>query len=107
MTAKKGPSKFDRVRPRSVAEPTEATHPGRADAEGRRALFSTDEPVPAAGSVSITCSRCRATSVLGPLSAIKAAIPSIHLPLVKRANPSFLRCPACHRFTWVKLSVTW
>ncbi|HVU74393.1 MAG TPA: hypothetical protein VHE83_15615 [Mycobacteriales bacterium] len=101
----KGPSKFDRVRPRTVSEPTEAVHPERADAEGRRALFSTEEPVPAAGSVSVTCSRCHATSVLGPVHAIKAAIPSIHLPIVKRSNPSFMRCPACKRFTWVKLAV--
>ena len=102
-----GPSKFDRVRPRTGSEPAAVGHAERTDAEGRRALFSTDDPVPAAGSVSVSCSRCHATSVLGPLHAIKAAIPSVHLPIVKRTNPSFMRCPACHRFTWVKLSVSW
>jgi len=107
MPAKgKEPSKFDRVRPRTVSEPTAVPHPERADVEGRRALFSTDEPVPAAGSVSVICSRCHATSVLGALSAIKAAIPSVHLPIVKRNNPSFMKCPACRRFSWVKLNVS-
>jgi hypothetical protein len=104
-TGGRGPSRFDRVRPRSQDENT-PLRPERADAEGRRALFSTEEPVPAAGSVSVTCSRCDATSVLGPLRAIRTVIPSVHLPVVKRGNPSYLRCPACRRFSWVTLHVT-
>ena len=73
-----------------------------ADADGRRALFSTEAPVPVPGSVLLTCSRCSQTSVLSLRQAARALVPSVHLPLIKRF-PSLLRCPACGRPSWTRL----
>jgi hypothetical protein len=33
------------------------------------------------------------------------ALPSVHLPLVRRGHPSWMRCPACARRTWVRLGL--
>jgi uncharacterized protein with PIN domain len=99
-------SSFDRVRPRTPealpVAPTVATGTP-VDTEGKRALFSTEAPRPATGSVSVECSLCGAESVLTPTQALRAALPSLHLPLVKRDFSSWMRCPACNRRTWVRM----
>ncbi|HVU61765.1 MAG TPA: hypothetical protein VHA79_05560 [Mycobacteriales bacterium] len=109
---------FDRVRPRTAPRP--ATPPATVDAEGKRALFSaaSDMVVPSVGSALVECSRCGAGTVLGPLRALRASIPSIHLAvrvghgddvrslgLGDRDYPSYMRCPACNRPSWVRF--TW
>jgi hypothetical protein len=100
-------SRFDRVRPRVTenghARLDPASAESRPDAEGRRALFSTEPPLPATGSIVVRCSRCGEASVLSPSAALRTALPSLHLPLLHRGHPSFLRCPACRRFSWVRL----
>lgn len=111
-------SGFDRVRPRTTPPP--ATPPTAIDAEGKRALFSSaaDMAVPSVGSALVECSRCGERSVLGPLRALRASIPSIHLAfrvghrdevrsvgLGDRDYPSYMRCPACNRPSWVRF--TW
>jgi hypothetical protein len=95
---------FDRLRPRTPetwAPPAGAA----ADADGKRALFSTDTPVSSVGSVRVTCSSCGVTSVLGMRQALRLAIPSLHLLVIKRDFPSFARCPECQRFTWLRIKI--
>jgi hypothetical protein len=106
---------FDRLRPRTPATrgSSRAGAGGRpADPQGRQSLFSATDPAPghpvataAPGGLTVTCSVCRATSVVTPRSAVPLALPSLHLPLVKRGHPSWMRCPACRRRTWVRLGL--
>jgi hypothetical protein len=102
---------FDRLRPRDAAAPAPAPRQGLgADREGKRALFSTEAPpvgAPQFGAVTVSCSACSATTVLTPRQALTAALPSVHLPLVKRGYPSWMRCPACGRRTWVRIGLRW
>jgi hypothetical protein len=112
-------SSFDRVRPRANAD-----SPGSAlaDAEGKRALFSSSAPegdLPGtAGTVTVECSRCGESTGLNPLAAARVAVPSFLLSvgvgrgdrestvgLVRRRYGAFLRCPACGRGSWTRLTV--
>ena len=107
MTApkKKAPkvaSPFDRVRPRTTRPVRRAVATEPVDAEGKRALFSTEPPVPALGSVIVECSRCEQTSVLSLRQAARAALPSLHLPFLHGRFSSFMRCPACGARTGVR-----
>lgn len=101
-------SGFDRLKPRTPEASTAADLEQQHDTAGKRALFSaTDADSPAAaGSVVIECSACSQRTVLTPTQALKAALPSIHLPLIKRDYPSWMRCPACEKRTWVRAIVT-
>jgi hypothetical protein len=51
----------------------------------------------------VTCSDCRVTTAMTFGAAIGAAVPSVHLCFLRKNYPSWMRCPACHRRTWVKL----
>ena len=102
-------SDFDRIKPRAAASPAprrrDAT-PGRPDREGKRALFSVEVPPPATvpfGALTVTCSDCRVTTAMTFGAAISAAVPSVHLFLLRKNYPSWMRCPACKRRTWVRL----
>lgn len=101
---KPAPQGFDRLRPRT---PEAWTPPAgaAADADGKRALFSTGAPTASVGSVRVDCSSCGVTSVLGMRQALHLAIPSLHLPILKREYPSFARCPECQRFTWLRIKL--
>lgn len=99
-------SSFDRLRPRAPISAAEPTWVGStpSDGQGRRALFSVHEPgVPAFGSVSIECSGCRETSVLALRQALRLAVPSLYLPIIRRHYPAWLHCPACGAWTWTKV----
>jgi hypothetical protein len=94
---------LDRVRPRTMDDDLRVTLGAEPlDAEGKRALFSSSSPAPARGAVTVECSSCGAESVLSAAQWLRAAVPSLHLPLLKRRYPSWMRCPACRRRTWVK-----
>lgn len=102
-------SDFDRIKPRSAAPAPrrrEPAPPGAPDREGKRALFSAEVP-PAAtapfGTLTVTCSECRVTTAMTFTAAITAAVPSLHFFLLKKDYPSWMRCPACKRRTWVRL----
>lgn len=94
---------FDRVRPRSVASAPTAGSPG-VDVEGKRALFSSEPPVPALGSVTVACGGCGVRTVLSPGQAARTLLPGLHLPLLRR-NRSWVRCPACRHWEWVHLTL--
>lgn len=76
------------------------------DVEGKRALFSPADARPAAGSVTMDCSACRARSTLTMIQAARTLVPSAHLPLVRR-YASWVRCPVCRRRTWCRLRLSW
>jgi hypothetical protein len=110
---------FDRVRPRT-ARSTSATAPAGVDALGKRALFTSaaDVSQPGLGSALVECSRCQARTVLAPMQALRAAIPSLHLGIrighgsdvrsvgvLKRDYPTYMRCPDCGRPSWVRFTV--
>ncbi|HEX3610451.1 MAG TPA: hypothetical protein VHU88_02070 [Sporichthyaceae bacterium] len=103
-------SGFDRIKPRSgepaVRRRTPMPAP-RGDTEGKRALFSQPAPGPAPipfGALVLTCSKCGATTAMTAVQVLTAAIPSFHLPIIRRHYPSWMRCPACERRTWVRVS---
>jgi hypothetical protein len=110
---------FDRIRPRTPSTDAAAVRP--RDAEGKRALFSATEgerDLPGVGSFTVECQRCEERTVLSPMGAIRAAFPSLLLSvgvghgdgestvgLFRRHYGAFLRCPACRRPSWARLSV--
>jgi hypothetical protein len=119
VTAPRGT--FDRVRSRAPG----ADAPGSAvhDNEGKRALFSASAPEAAdppggMGSVTVECGRCHERTVLSPTAALRAALPSVTLSLgigrgdrestvgvSRRRYGTFMRCPACGRASWTRVTV--
>jgi hypothetical protein len=114
-------SNFDRVRARSplTSTPTTTTEQGH-DAQGKRALFSSaaESAAPSVGSALVECSRCEERTVLGLAQALRAALPSLHLgvrighgedirsvSLLRRDYPTYMRCPACGRPSWVRFTL--
>jgi hypothetical protein len=109
---------FDRVRPRSP-RPAAPTGEVGLDAQGKRALFSSaaETGSPSIGSALVECSRCEQRTVLGIAQALRAALPSLHLGLrigrgkavsivsFKRDYPTYMRCPACGRPSWVRFTL--
>jgi hypothetical protein len=107
------PQGFDRLRKRGdrAGGPgrrgtSAGASPLRLDPEGRGALFSVTEQPPAPGAVTVTCSDCEQTTAVSPRRLATLALPSVHLPLIRRDHPSWMRCPACGKRTWVKIVVT-
>lgn len=76
------------------------------DPLGTRALYSHPkiEP-PAFGSVCVDCSRCQQTSIVGVSRAVRLLVGSLTLPMIRGDHPTLLRCPACDRRAWVRLSI--
>jgi hypothetical protein len=109
---------FDRLRPRVSPEETGSS---LHDSEGKRALFSSNAPeaeLPSTGSVSLECSRCAESTVLSPFAMVRTLIPSLVLSigighgdgestvgLVRRRHGAFMRCPACGRGSWTRITV--
>jgi len=96
---------FDRLRPRGGTTTTGAA-PLRVDPQGRQSLYSVSGQPPTPGALTISCSSCRERSVVTPRRLVLLALPSLHLPFVRRGHPSWMRCPACDRRTWVKVVLT-
>ena len=95
---------FERLRPRGGT--TAGAAPLRVDPQGRQSLYSVSGQPPAPGALTIACSSCRERSVVTPRQLVLLALPSLHLPFVRRGHPSWMRCPACDRRTWVKVVLT-
>lgn len=100
MSGRRQPSLDRLARPEPVA-----VTDGPPDADGRRALFSTAEQPPTIGTVTVACSGCEERTVVSLLRAVRLAVPSMHLPFLRPAPYSYMRCPACGRLEWVTLSV--
>jgi predicted RNA-binding Zn-ribbon protein involved in translation (DUF1610 family) len=105
VTRRKG-SDFSRIKPQTAAE----DHPVDAprDHDGRRALFTAETEAPelaSTGSVVISCGNCGEDSVLSATAALRHALPSLHLPFLKRKNGSWMHCPACGKHTWVSVQI--
>jgi predicted RNA-binding Zn-ribbon protein involved in translation (DUF1610 family) len=105
---------FDRLprRPPPVVDgrrpPADADEP--IDQAGKRALFSAvpaaaEGSEPAFGAVTFHCSACGAATVQPAIQALRSLVPSLHLPILRRRYPSWARCPACGKRTWLRLSV--
>jgi hypothetical protein len=101
------PPGLDRLRPRvaPTTEPAPVDASGVPDADGKRALFSAEEPSAPLGAVTVACSRCGEHTVVSARRAVGLLVPSVHLPLLRPAPWSYLRCPACHRLSWVELTI--
>lgn len=98
--------RFDRIRPRTVApEPEPVLSEMPTDHDGRQALWSDVVEPPSFGSVTVECSSCQQTSVVGLRAATRAVLPSFHLLVGPKRHRSWMRCPACARRTWVRLGV--
>jgi hypothetical protein len=110
---------FDRVRPRSAGPSLLGADLGH-DAQGKRALFSSaaEAASPSIGSALVECSRCDERTVLGLAQALRAALPSLHLGVrighgddvrsvnvLNREFPTYMRCPACGRPSWVRFTL--
>ncbi|MEO7980510.1 MAG: hypothetical protein ABI807_06420 [Sporichthyaceae bacterium] len=104
------PEGFDRLRRRGSGAGTSTGPAGaasaRPDPQGRSALYSVSEQPPAPGAVTVTCSDCEQTTAVSPRRLATLALPSVHLPLLRRDHPSWMRCPACGKRTWVKVVIT-
>ena len=98
MTERRGPR-----RPRTPGRPARGMED--RDPLGRMALFSDPEPdLPPEEHLFVECSSCLKETPVSPLDLVKSAFPmSIHLPFVRRYH-SFMRCPACGRRTWVRVT---
>ena len=97
-------SRFDRVRPRTP-ERESGPRPVLADMAGKRALFSDSVEVSAPGSLVVACSACGRRTAVNPLRAVATLVPSVHIWPLRRRFPSWVRCPACQRRAWARLSV--
>jgi hypothetical protein len=81
--------------------------PPEPDPLGKMALYSgsAETRASAYGSFLVECSSCKRETPLSPLQLVRAAFPlSVHLPLLRRYS-SYMRCPACGRWAWLR--VTW
>jgi hypothetical protein len=96
---------FERLGARAAGAGPPASSVAVPDAEGKRTLFSQAAQPPTFGSVTVDCSRCRQSSVVSVLRGVRLLVPSLHLPCLRAAPWSLLRCPACRRVSWVQLTV--
>jgi hypothetical protein len=99
---------FSRIHPTDEAVATpERSAPH--DQEGRRALFSPGTALPAetttSAFVTISCGHCGEETALSAAEALRLAVPSFHVPFLKRGHGSWMRCPACRRHTWVSVQI--
>lgn len=100
------PEGFDRLRRRAGGPgATTGAAPLRVDPQGRSALYSVTSQPPAPGAVTVTCSECEETTAVSPRRLAALALPSVHLPLLRKDHPSWMRCPACGKRTWVRIVV--
>lgn len=75
---------------------------------GKRSLFdpgALTTPAPSgSGGVSIECARCGRTSTVGVADALRR-IAGLSLWIPGRTHSRRLRCPACNRRAWVKVTL--
>jgi len=113
-------SGLDRIRPRNgnggmpgspapkpsaaVPEDLQQIAGAERDPLGRAALYSSgsqDQSHPL-GTFLVECSACNRETPVTAGDLLRLGIPSIHLLFLRR-YPSWMRCPACGRRTWVRV----
>jgi hypothetical protein len=75
------------------------------DPLGKRALFSAPDEGNRHGPLDVTvhCSSCDTTTTLSPASFLAARFPvSAWIPI--RRHSHYMRCPSCHKLTWLSAS---
>ena len=106
MSRKPRGTDFSRIKP--VTDAGGRPAPVQRDQDGRRALFTAESMAPqvaGTGSVTIACGDCGEETVLSATAALRHALPSLHLPYLKRGHGSWMRCPACGKHTWVSVHI--
>ena len=75
---------------------------GRADRDGRSALFSSGPRE--TGTVLVDCSGCGARRRISLAEVtVRLLTFSAYLPLVRRDHPHRMRCPECNQRTWCRI----
>jgi hypothetical protein len=102
---------FSRIPPVHTADDRPTVNEVQTDQDGKRSLFSATPaqvPVDSAasfGAVVVSCSGCDERTVLSPAQALQLAVPSFHLPFIKKDHGSWMRCPSCKQRTWVSVEI--
>jgi hypothetical protein len=79
--------------------------PPERDPLGKMALYSGERPAASLGTFLVECSSCRRETPMSAGQLLKRTFPfSVHLPLVKRYS-SYMRCPACGRLAWLRVTL--
>ena len=95
---------FDRLRRRGATASQKV--PLRVDPQGRQSLYSVSEqqpPTPGAVTVEVLVVR---RGERGDAPAAGQPRTAVGAPAVRRRDhPSWMRCPACSRRTWVKVVI--
>jgi hypothetical protein len=73
---------------------------GTSSGEGRQALFSA--PRRERGTLVVECDACQARTPVSVLRLGRWLWPSLCVPF--RRFPQLMRCPACRRLTWCRLT---
>lgn len=73
-----------------------------SDVDGKQALFRPGHRP--SGPVTVECSRCGATTRIGAADALRR-LAGLSLWVPGRTYSRRLRCPACHRRSWVRLRI--
>lgn len=94
---------FDRVRPRDAG--TVGGGAKAVDREGKRALFSEEAAPPSTGSVSLTCSKCEARSVLSMAALLRVAFPAVPAVVPGQGVRANMKCPTCGERSWMAVSL--
>ena len=96
------PTESNRPPADQIVDPEKAT--------GRRALFSSTEPMtsgssdaaaPGRGHAVVHCRTCLAATPVSLPALGRSLVPSLWLPT--RPWPRLMRCPACHRTSWCRI----
>ena len=74
-----------------------------AEPEPTRATVTADDPLPARGALSVTCSTCGSVSRVGLVGFLVLQFP-VGIWLPGRTFDRWMTCPACRRHTWTSVT---
>jgi len=83
-----------------VAKDAGGRTPGRSRKGDAPGAGASDLPL---GALALECSACREETPVTAVELARLAFPfSLALPMLKRENWAYLRCPACGHRTWMQ-----
>ncbi len=94
------PGSFDRIRRDGVPDAASGRDP-----QGKQALFSGAEQPPSLGSVALDCPLCHRRTVVSMVRLAQMSLPGVHVPVPKRGYRAWVKCPACGRRTWMRVTL--